>query len=149
MDTLEIQNKPSPASVLFYLALFTGLSYLWKLFTVNFLTNSDELASSIKKSMMSTGRIGMMIIMAIPEQYVAWTYEPQMSIWYRLSISVAMYLIHFAYNGFVMKPKKSYNELVWILGTALYAYYGLGVKTETFVALLAADSIMVLCLRGL
>lgn len=111
--------------------------------------NTEALRQTLGKTLMSIPRIPMMILMALPEQAVMAKYEPDMPLVQRLSVSVAMYVAHFAYNGFVMKPKRSYNELVWILATALYAFYGLGVKKETAVALVAADSVMTLSLRGL
>ena len=98
---------------------------------------------------MSLPRPAMMIIMAIPEQLVMAKLEPSMSLMKRILVSVAMYVIHFAWNGMVMKPEKSYNELVWILGTSLFALQVLGVKRETAISLIAADSVMTLCLRGL
>ena len=148
MNINEIKSSiPEPMGVIGTLILFTGISFLLRIISKPLPT--QNIASFIKSAIMMTGRFGMMILMAIPEQVVAYIYEPHMSIFKRLTISFAMYAIHFAYNGFVMKPAKSYNELVWIIGTALYAWVGLGVKNETVTALLAADSIMVLFLRGL
>ena len=98
---------------------------------------------------MSLPRVVMMVLMAIPEQTVMVVCYPKMPLLRRLLVSVAMYVIHFAWNGMVMKPKRSYNELVWIFGTALYALNVLGVRKETAVALIAADSVMTLALRGL
>lgn len=107
-----------------------------------------RMASPMGMFLMSLPRPVMMILMAIPEQTVLMMMEPSMPLMKRLMVSVAMYAIHFAWNGFVMKPQKSYNELVWILGTALFAYL-VGVKQKTAVALVAADSVMTLALRGL
>lgn len=87
--------------------------------------------------------------MAIPEQLVMNAYEPNMPLVQRLLVSVAMYVVHFAWNGMIMKPEKSYNELAWILGTAYYALSALGVDQATAVALVAADSVMTLALRGM
>ena len=101
------------------------------------------------KLLMSIPKLLMMVLMALPEQFVLARYEPNMSLVKRLLVSIAMYVVHFAWNGVVMKPQHSHNELVWILGTALFAYYGVGVKQQTAVALVAADSVMTLALRGL
>lgn len=104
---------------------------------------------ALGKFLMNLPRVVMMILMAIPEQSVLAIYEPKIPLFDRLMVSVAMYAIHFAWNGMAMKPDRSYNELVWICGTALYAYYVVGVKMETAVALIAADSVMTLSLRDL
>lgn len=101
------------------------------------------------KILMSIPKLLMMVLMALPEQFVLARYEPNMSLVKRILVSIAMYVVHFAWNGVVMKPQRSHNELVWILGTALFAYYGVGVKQQTAVALVAADSVMTLALRGL
>ena len=98
---------------------------------------------------MTIPRIPMMILMAIPEQTVLALMEPSIPLQKRVLVSIAMYVIHFAWNGMVMKPPRSHNELVWILGTALFAYQAIGVKKETALALIAADSVMTLSLRGL
>jgi len=132
-----------------YLALFGVIPYLLKrglkLGNIKVESFSDRLG----KLLMSLPRVVMMILMALPEQYVMMTLEPNMPLFQRLLVSVAMYVIHFAWNGMVMKPEKSYNELVWIIGTAVYALKVLGVKQETVIALVAADSVMTLALRGL
>jgi hypothetical protein len=117
--------------------------------SVSTMIDTKMIATQIGKFLMSLPRMLMMIIMAIPEQTVMMIMEPKMPLIRRLMVSVAMYVIHFAYNGFVMKPEKSYNELVWILGTASYALQVLGVKQSTAIALVAADSVMTLALRGL
>ena len=106
-------------------------------------------ASKIGSLLMSLPRPVMMLLMAVPEQLVMNYFAPQMSLTNRALVSVAMYLVHFAWNGMVMKPEKSYNELVWIIGTAVFAMYGLGVNSATATALIAADSVMTLALRGL
>ncbi len=112
-------------------------------------TNASQLAPELGNRLMALPRVVMMVLMAIPEQTVMAVYEPKMPLLRRLLVSVAMYVIHFAWNGMVMKPKRSYNELVWIIGTALYALNVLGVRKETAIALIAADSVMTLALRGL
>ena len=104
---------------------------------------------ALGRMLMSLPRPVMMILMAIPEQLVMQALEPQMPFMNRALVSVAMYLVHFAWNGMVMKPEKSYNELVWIIGTAVFAMYGLGVSARTATALIAADSVMTLALRGM
>jgi len=111
--------------------------------------NTEELADNSGEALMKLPRPAMMALMAVPEQLVMAHFEPGMPIIQRLLVSVAMYIIHFAWNGMVMKPKRSYNELVWIVGTALYALKVLGVKQSTALALVAADSTMTLALRGL
>ncbi len=111
--------------------------------------NLDSLLSQIGKLLMTLPRPLMMIIMALPEQLVLLKLQPKLPLLSRLLVSVSMYLIHFAYNGMVMKPKKSYDELVWIIGTALYALHVIGVKQTTAIALIAADSVMTLALRGM
>ena len=111
--------------------------------------NTNELAKKTGGLLMSLPRPVMMILMAIPEQVVMMAMEPKMPILQRLLVSIAMYAIHFAWNGMVMKPERSYNELVWIVGTALYAFQVLGVRKQTAIALVAADSVMTLALRGL
>lgn len=129
------------------LAIYGIIPYIIK----NLIKNQDfsKLRGMLKKFLMGLPRPAMMILMAIPEQCVMAKYEPGMSIYKRLSVSIAMYIIHFAWNGMVMKPEKSYNELVWIIGTALYAYNVLKVDLSTAIALVAADSVMTLSLRGL
>ena len=111
--------------------------------------NSEYLANNAGKFLMSLPRIIMMILMAIPEQLVMYYNYPNINLFNRLLVSIAMYVIHFAWNGFVMKPTRSYNELVWIVGTALYAYNVIGVNKQTAIYLIAADSLMTLALRGL
>lgn len=108
----------------------------------------DKTSPMIGKQLMKIPKIGMMGLMALPEQAVLYKYEPNLPIFKKLLVSVAMYVIHFAWNGMEMKPKKSYNELAWILGTSYYAYLSIGVKKETAVALIAADSVMTLGLRS-
>jgi hypothetical protein len=111
--------------------------------------DEDSIAKGLKSQLMALPRVAMMVLMAIPEQLVMYYQEPNMSLFNRLMVSVAMYIIHFAWNGMVMKPERSYNELVWIIGTAHYALNVLGVKRTTATALIAADSVMTLALRGL
>ena len=93
----------------------------------------------------------MMIIMAIPEQLVLlFTYSTSWrTLIPRITVSVAMYATHFGWNGMIPKPMYAYNEVPWILGTALYAYIIVGVSEFTAVSLLAADCLMVLILRGI
>lgn len=111
--------------------------------------NTDLWAKQLGSILMSLPRPVMMVLMAVPEQLVMAKMEPSIPLVKRLLVSVAMYVVHFAWNGMVMKPERSYNELVWILGTALYALQVLGVKQQTAIALIAADSAMTLSLRGL
>lgn len=91
----------------------------------------------------------MMLLMAIPEQLIMARFAPRMPLAKRLSVSAAMYAIHFAWNGLVMKTPRAYNELAWILGTALFARNVLGVNMGTATALVAADSVMTLAMRDL
>lgn len=107
------------------------------------------LNNSIKGLLMGLPRPTMMVLMALPEQAVLHYMEPKLDIYKRLMVSIAMYVVHFAWNGFVMKPERSYNEIVWILGTALFGLLAFKIKKETAIALVAADSIMTLTLRGL
>ena len=111
--------------------------------------NLPALLKFIGKLLMKLPQVGMMIVMALPEQLVLQRLQPSLPLINRVLVSVAMYVIHFAYNGMVMKPKKSYDELVWIIGTALFALKVTGVKTNTAIALVAADSVMTLALRGI
>lgn len=135
--------------IFIFLVVFTMVPFVFKhLLTVSKI-NTTSIANNLGKLLMSLPRPIMMILMAIPEQLVLAHYEPSIPLLKRLLVSVAMYTIHFAWNGMVMKPKKSYNELVWIIGTALFALHAIGVKKETAVALVAADSVMTLSLRGL
>jgi len=129
------------------LIVFAIVPYIVKMIIQQ--VNTKQIASQLGKTLMSLPRPVMMILMAIPEQTVMAIMEPSMPIQKRLLVSIAMYIIHFAWNGFVMKPEKSYNELVWILGTALYALQVLKVKRSTAIALVAADAVMTLSLRGL
>jgi hypothetical protein len=99
--------------------------------------------------LMNLPRPVMMGLMAIPEQLVMYSFHPAMPLIQRLSVSIAMFIIHFAWNGMVMKPEFSHNELVWILGTSYYAYRVLGVSKQAATALIAADAVMTLSLRGL
>ena len=73
--------------------------------------------------------------------------EGDMPVWKRATVSLVMFLIHFGTNGFVPKAGTLRMELPWILGTALFAYFVLGVKPITALALVAADSVMTLSLR--
>ncbi len=123
------------------------IPFVWKFVLQS--VNTNGIRTQIGNALMSIPRIPMMVLMAIPEQVVMAMFEPGLALWKRLSVSVAMYLAHFAYNGFVMKPEHSYNEVVWIMATALYARYGLNVRPSTFWALISSDSIMTLTLRGL
>lgn len=107
-----------------------------------------QIAGSIKSFMMYGGTWWMMALMAIPEQYIMWT-TTKVGFLPSLSVSVAMYIIAIVYNGFTKKPEKSYNEIPWILGTALYAKFAFGVSQLTVMSLIAVDSLMVLLLRGL
>ena len=132
---------------LLLLVAFAVVPYVAKMILKE--VNTDQIASQLGKTLMSLPRPVMMVLMAIPEQAVMASMEPSMPLQKRLLVSIAMYIIHFAWNGFVMKPEKSYNELVWILGTALYALQALKVKRSTAIALVAADSVMTLSLRGL
>jgi hypothetical protein len=132
---------------LLLLIAFGIIPFISKMLIKNIPT--QQISSQLGKILMSLPRPVMMILMAIPEQAVMATMEPSMPIQKRLLVSIAMYIIHFAWNGLVMKPEKSYNELVWILGTAFYALQALKVKRSTAIALIAADSIMTLSLRGL
>ena len=121
-------------------------------YTIKYGASSVDLMplnNSIKGFLMSLPRPIMMILMALPEQAVLHYMEPKLDITSKLLISIAMYVVHFAWNGFVMKPERSYNEIVWILGTALFAKLAFNVDTNTAIALIAADSIMTLSLRGL
>lgn len=133
---------------LFYLVIFGAITYIASITTTNYV-NVKPFLKNISSLLMSLPRMVMMILMAIPEQTVLAIMEPQLPLFNRILVSIAMYVVHFAWNGLIMKPEKSYNELVWILGTALYAYMALGVKKETAIALIAADSAMTLSLRGL
>jgi len=129
------------------LIIFGLIAYLSKMSLSKL--DTKKIAKQLGGLLMSLPRPIMMIIMAIPEQLVMASFEPSMEMSKRILVSIAMYIIHFAWNGMVMKPEKSYNELVWIIGTALYALKILGVKKQTAIALLAADSVMTLSLRGL
>jgi hypothetical protein len=133
---------------LVHLVIFGAVTYALKQYASPMIAPLN-IPTAFGKAMMSLPRPVMMVLMALPEQYVMHTYQPGMPLFQRLSVSVAMYIIHFAWNGMVMKPEKSYNELVWILGTAFYALKALGVSKDTFVALIAADSVMTLTLRSL
>jgi hypothetical protein len=111
---------------------------------------ADRLANSMGHTLMTkVPKPVMMIAMAIPEQLVLGLMEPQIAIFDRLMVSVCMYVVHFGWNGFVNAPKRAYNEIPWILATALYASRVLGVANRTAFGLIAADSVMVLFLRGL
>ena len=91
--------------------------------------------------------LGMMAAVSIPEQLVLNQYAPQLSIPQRLSVSAAMFGIHFAVNGFVPKAPTLQGEIPWIVGTALFAKTMFGVSDTTMFALIAADSLMTLFLR--
>lgn len=132
---------------LYYLSIFGIFTFLAKKIFEQFDTN--KIANLLGKNLMSLPRALMMILMAIPEQLVLASMEPKLSLIKRISVSIAMYVIHFAWNGMVMKPERSYNELVWIIGTALYGIMAFGIKNSTAIALVAADSVMTLSLRGL
>ena len=89
----------------------------------------------------------MMAMVSIPEQAVTAFFEPQIPLLQRLSVSLAMFAIHFGVNGFIARVPSIKMELPWILGTALYAYVVLGVKPITAIALVAADSVMTMSMR--
>ena len=132
---------------LYYLSIFGIFTFLAKKIFEQF--NTNKIANLLGKNLMSLPRALMMILMAIPEQLVLASMEPKLSLIKRISVSIAMYVIHFAWNGMVMKPERSYNELVWVIGTALYGIMAVGIKNSTAIALVAADSVMTLSLRGL
>ena len=132
---------------LYYLSIFGIFTFLAKKIFEQF--NTNKIANLLGKNLMSLPRALMMILMAIPEQLVLASMEPQLSLIKRISVSIAMYDVHFAWNGMVMKPERSYNELVWVIGTALYGIMAVGIKNSTAIALVAADSVMTLSLRGL
>ena len=133
--------------LLIFIALYGIVPYVAKQLGKNL--PAASIRQQLGKTLMSLPRPAMMILMALPEQYVMLKFHPNMSLLKRLSVSLAMYVVNFAWNGMVMKPKYSYNELVWILGTGLFGYQVLGVGLKTAVALVAADSVMTLSLRGL
>jgi hypothetical protein len=134
---------------LLMLVVYGLLPYIAKNLLENSKIDTDNIAKETGENLMKLPRPAMMVLMAVPEQLVMMHFEPNMPLVQRLLVSVAMYVIHFAWNGMVMKPERSYNELVWIVGTALYALNVLGVKQSTAIALVAADSVMTLALRGL
>jgi len=120
------------------------------LFVVSMMSRKigQKVPRTLGAMLMSLPRPVMMALMAIPEQMVLAKMEPTMPLMMRLMVSLGMYAFHFAWNGMVMKPSRSYNELVWILGTAALAF-SCGAKRSTAIALVAADSTMTLALRGL
>ena len=138
--TINMQN------VILQLALFTAAFYLGKRF---FKPSLDMILKGFGMNLMKLPPMVMMALMAIPEQLVMQAFAPNMPLAKRLSVSAAMYAIHFAWNGMVMKTKKTHHELAWILGTAYFAMQVLGVDKRTATALVAADSVMTLFLRDL
>ncbi len=90
------------------------------------------------------------LVAAIPEQTVLYLYEEKLPLIDRLLVSVAMVVINFGWNGMngSSAPRKAYNELVWILGTALYAYQVIRVRLLTATMLILSDSVFTLLLRG-
>ena len=141
---MEEYGKP-----LLYLALYGLVPYLLKEGLKVAKLNVADIASQLGKLLMSLPNSVVMILMALPEHAVLETMEPNMPLVQRLLVSLAMYAIHFAWNGIVITPENSYDELVSIMGTALYALNVLCVKRQTAVALVAADAVMTLVLRGL
>jgi len=140
MDNIDL-------NLVYGLLVYGGIAYVANL--VSQKVNTKPVFDTVGKTLMGLPRMVMMVLMAVPEQLVLAYLEPELPLLNRLMVSVAMYTIHFAWNGMVMKPEKAYNELVWILGTALYAYHVVGVSEETAAALVAADSVMTLALRSL
>ena len=134
---------------LLLLAIFGGLTLLAKQLLKSSGLNTQKLSSTIGGLLMSIPKPIMMILMSIPEQIVLALLQPQKPLLSRLLVSISMYVIHFSWNGIKMKPQKSHNELVWIIGTALFALHALEVDIKTVVALIAADSVMTLSMRGL
>lgn len=141
MNTV-LQNKPYGGLVA-YGAAFYALKHVLNA------VRWDAAASRIGTAFAMAPAPVAMALMALPEQGVLAAMEPRMPLYRRVLVSVAMYVIHFAYNGMVMKPLKSYDELAWIIGTAAYAYTVIGVRWDTAVALVAADAVMTLALRGM
>lgn len=132
------------------LLIYGAVPYVARLVLSPYASQTGAMASGLGSAFMGLNKILMMILMAIPEQAVLYMYEPQKPLIERLLVSVAMYVIHFAWNGMdEVKPKRSYNEIIWILGTALYAYNIIGVKRYTAIMLIAVDSMMTLSLRGI
>ncbi len=131
------------------LAIYGIMAYLARM--VFDMANGNSLGQSVASSLRSLPGPLLIILLAIPEQIVLSMYEPSIPIMNRILVSVAMYAIYFGWNKFgaAMRPKRAYIELVWILGTAIYAYRVLGVRKETACALIAADSVMTLTVRGL
>ena len=132
-----------------YLSIISAIIYIVRIIITDLKPLEKNIRTMIKDFFKILPAGGMMILMAIPEQLVLYNMEPNMAIEKRLMVSIAMYVIHFAWNGFVMKPERSYNEIVWIIGTSLYALQVIGVKKSTAIALVAADSLLTLSMRGL
>lgn len=143
---IKIVNDPIINQLLLLIVFGLTISFIVS-FSTSF--NFRTYLSAFGKFLMTLNKPIMMLLMAIPEQLVLATLEPGLPIISRIFVSIAMYIIHFVWNGMVMKPEREYNELVWIIGTAIYALIAVGVKKETAIALIAADSVMTLTLRDL
>ena len=89
----------------------------------------------------------MMAGVSIPEQLALAQFAPQLSLLQRLSVSGAMFAIHFGLNGFVPKAPTLQEEIPWIVGTAIFAKTIYGVSDLATFALVAGDSLMTLFLR--
>ena len=116
-------------------------------FNTNAMTSS--LGSGLAK-IQTQNKILMMLLMSVPEQAVLYYNEKYISMVDRILVSVASNIIRVAWNGMDnVLADKAYNDLVWILGSAFYAFKVIKVRMKTVSFLIIADSIMALSLRGL
>lgn len=89
----------------------------------------------------------MMAGLSIPEQATLFFLAPQLPLMQRLSVSGAMFAIHFGTNGFVNRAPSLAMEMPWILGTAAYATYLSG-QTNVGLTMAAADLAMTVFMRS-
>ena len=141
MDQIQQQNVYVQLAI--YAVAFYALNYVLKQ------AQYSHLLNKVGRTLMKLPKPVLIVLMALPEQAVLNKYEPGMPQQLKLLVSAATYVINVAFNGNVLKPLKSYDELAAILGSALYAYKALGVRRETAVALAAVNALVTLALRGI
>ena len=110
--------------------------------------NLEQMGKTLKNNLMSLPDPIKLVLLAIPEQMILYNTESKMDMAQRLSVSLANYVINYAYNGKVAPDDKS-ACLPRIIGSALYARNVLRAKQSTMILLIAANSVITLALRRL
>ena len=139
MDNIDL-------NLVYGLLVYGGIAYVSSLVSDK-VNEKLKIKSKLQNTVSSFSRVAMMLLVAVPQQAILAVFEPQLPLLNRISVTLATYAIHFAWNDLNKKVEKAY--LVWILGTALYAYHIVGVSLETAAMLVAGDSVLTIALTGL